>query len=329
LPRQFWCFLALGLTAIGLLTCIRQREAFAADVTQGSSATSFKHSEPPNSPSLAERRQMSNATRLRCLEKLGRVPEDADPHDWSLAQHTSWWGKPIDPKDFWKNKVIWLDSPAQMEAQRHGRGYPPAPYDDPSLPNYKDEPPSQGGQGEGPQILTVISARESAFWDKFQKTHPVPPDKIQADQEKYGRILLQQASRLGNDLPSAMNNQEVQMAHEAVRRSLERLGYPKEVISPEAIYWGYVEAKRQEFRANYSSAKPEDQPRIEVFLKSLPIKTEIITEQLTEQQIQAANAWKIAYLQRLRREKADESYVQAYLKAWNLSEEQVFAAGPK
>jgi hypothetical protein len=40
--------------------------------------------------------------------------------------------------------------------------------------------------------------------------------------------------------------------------------------------------------------------------------------------MRAANAWKIAYLQRLRREKTDESYINAYLQAWNLSATEVF-----
>src|ERR1035441_5443151 len=35
-------------------------------------------------------------------EQAGEVPKDATPFDWRLAQRTSWWGKPLDPKDFWK-----------------------------------------------------------------------------------------------------------------------------------------------------------------------------------------------------------------------------------
>ena len=45
---------------------------------------------------------------------------------------------------------------------------------------------------------------------------------------------------------------------------------------------------------------------------------------LTAEQIRAASAWKMAYLQRLRREKIDTSYVDAYLRAWNLSWAEVF-----
>ena len=56
------------------------------------------------------------------------------------------------------------------------------------------------------------------------------------------------------------------------------------------------------------------------------VDTKLITEPLTADQLKAANVWKLAYLQRLRREKTDEQYIQAYLKAWNLTENEVFGA---
>lgn len=71
--------------------------------------------------SPAERRHMSDAERIQWLEKLGEVPAGADYHEWLLAAETGWWGKPLDPKEFWKGRVIWLDASASMAAQRHGR----------------------------------------------------------------------------------------------------------------------------------------------------------------------------------------------------------------
>jgi hypothetical protein len=41
-----------------------------------------------------------------------------------------------------------------------------------------------------------------------------------------------------------------------------------------------------------------------------------------------ANAWKVAYLRRLSAEKADQSYIDAYLKAWNLRTTDVFSNPP-
>jgi hypothetical protein len=43
------------------------------------------------------------------------------------------------------------------------------------------------------------------------------------------------------------------------------------------------------------------------------------------QVLKMANVWKIAYLRRLRSEKIHEPYMKAYLKAWNLKPEEVFA----
>ncbi|MEY4385366.1 MAG: hypothetical protein RLY20_649 [Verrucomicrobiota bacterium] len=63
---------------------------------------------------------------------------------------------------------------------------------------------------------------------------------------------------------------------------------------------------------------------LEGFFVSLLVDPKYITEPLAPDQLKAANAWKIAYLQHLRREKTDESYIHAYLKAWNLTEADVF-----
>jgi hypothetical protein len=60
------------------------------------------------------------------------------------------------------------------------------------------------------------------------------------------------------------------------------------------------------------------------FLDRLLVDTNLIINPLTEEQRSAANGWKVAYLQRLRREKTDESYLNAYLAAWKLDHAQVF-----
>src|SRR5438874_3801368 len=67
------------------------------------------------------------------LQRLGHVPEGTTratregESDWRIAEWTTWWGKPIDPKEFWKNRVIWNDVSALDAAERRGRGYPPIP----------------------------------------------------------------------------------------------------------------------------------------------------------------------------------------------------------
>jgi len=54
-----------------------------------------------------------------------------------------------------------------------------------------------------------------------------------------------------------------------------------------------------------------------------------VTQPLADEQLRAANAWKIAYLQRLRKESTNEPYVNAYFQAWNLSAAQVFGGTNK
>ncbi len=62
----------------------------------------------------------------------------------------------------------------------------------------------------------------------------------------------------------------------------------------------------------------------EAYLQLLPVDPKLITEPLNDEQLKESVQWKIDYLQRLRREKVDESYINAYLKAWNLHAEDVF-----
>jgi hypothetical protein len=45
---------------------------------------------------------------------------------------------------------------------------------------------------------------------------------------------------------------------------------------------------------------------------------------LSAEDLHAANAWKREYLRRLRRENTDESYINAYMKEWGLSSNEVF-----
>ena len=52
--------------------------------------------------------------RFRWLEQLGRVPADADSTEWELAQRATWWGKRIDPSQFWSGRTLWCDSSARQ-----------------------------------------------------------------------------------------------------------------------------------------------------------------------------------------------------------------------
>jgi len=99
---------------------------------------------------------------------------------------------------------------------------------------------------------------------------------------------------------------------------LER-GYPPELVSEPALYWAYVGSRRQEFAEVIPNT-----PISKSLLSRTTTDPKLITDPLAPDQVSAANAWKIAYLQRLRKENTDESYINSYLKAWNLSAAEVF-----
>jgi hypothetical protein len=84
--------------------------------------------------------------------------------------------------------------------------------------------------------------------------------------------------------------------------------------------------KRAEYQRYLDMGDQTNEPVFTVLFSSLAVDRKYITEPLTPEQVQAANAWKVAYLQRLRREKVDEQYITAYMQAWKLTPEQVLSS---
>ena len=252
-----------------------------------------------NPPALAARNLMSQTERLKWLERNGEVPEDADNIDWELAKQTTWWGKPIDPKKFWEHKVLWSSVQARTEARRLGRFYPPIPYENLITSSIygKDIVSSYGV--EGPNFSFKMNNTENEFWSGFDHTHPEPPEEIKRAQET---VDIDYFSNLSPKLKEILRNRPVKM------------NYPQEAFTEDALYWAYIQNSREYYK------KYNDLP------SGLAVDSKLITEPLTPEQLQKANVWKISYLQRLRREKTDEQYIQAYLKAWNLTENEVFGA---
>jgi hypothetical protein len=284
---------------------------------------------------------MPSQERLRLLENLGCVPPDPDWSDYALAMKTSWWGKRLDPKSFWSNRVVWLDGQAIGDAWRHGRSYPPMPCDDPSVADLSDNDKMGDGfdiQG-GPNFHTVSTDREHVFWGNFVKAHPHPPDNIIRWQRDQAKSWLRAKNILENDTTYAarlrMKPEELDRILGADRREAEGLGYPSECLTPDAYRWSHIMQKRQEYAEMLASdgykvceriASGQYDVNIIVsnFFRHVYVDRKYIIEPLTDEDTKAANAWKVAYLRRLRQEKTDESYIKAYLKAWNLSEKQVF-----
>lgn len=282
-----------------------------------------------NVPSLAERQRMTNAERIRLLEKIGCVPDDPDISDYMLAEKTSWWGKRLDPKSFWSNKVVWYDNVAEFEARRRGRGYPPIPYNNPSVDDRSDTDHRAKGSGaDGVTIHFVSTEKEAAFWDTFIKTHPHPPQNIKnwyedkAESWMHNKYMIEhepdKATRF-RVKPESINSMIV-----ADMQDAKTFGYPSECVTPQAFRWAYIMKKRQEYGAILTNGQSLNSLLLSNYFRRLYVDPKYITEPLSAEDIKAANAWKVTYLRRLRQEKTDQSYINAYLQAWNLSSNEVF-----
>jgi len=262
------------------------------------------------------------------LQKLGRVPDDARPYwpygpsgikVWYVAESTFWWGKPLDPAAFWKGRVIWNDHSAQEAAKRRGRGYPPIPThltnstlngDNVSSLSHKDSAPSRWSFSvdSGPIIRFRGNYAEQAYWDWFSRHQPRPPDILEERQFAYAERILEMGGLAALERKEAGN-----------------LGMPPEALTDDALFWTYVMKKRQQYVVEKATAaRLHASLRLDYLFERLAVGSNFVTEPLTSEQLKSANAWKISYLRRLRREEVDDAYLSAYLKAWNLSALEVF-----
>ena len=283
-------------------------------------------------PRKSERLRMLTSERIALLEKLGKVPDDPDITDFWLAEETSWWGKRLDPKDFWKNRPVWYDASAEFEARRRGRGYPPMPYEDQLVADRSDvDKIGDGISVEGRDPRYVSSSRENAFWDKFMKTHPQAPDSIQRWQEdkanKYMRHKYFLEFKPEEAIKYRSSHKKLAGDLESAKKDAEIFWYPPESISSEAYFWTHVLHKRREYELFLQTPNAEYEREVSSFFSQVYVDKKLITEPLTADDMKAANAWKVAYLRRLRTDKWDDSYINAYLQAWNLKETEIFDDG--
>ena len=263
--------------------------------------------------------------RLRQIEKLGRVPDGADVWDWWLAQETSWWGKRLDPKAFWKDRVVWLDTSASMAAQRWGRSYPPPPYSVPGLISRSDVDMTTLPTADSPDILYRFSDREMAFWHGFTETHPRPPEMIAALQlELADRVLGTHYDFEHGNTVAGRTQANLECMDRWLRAQTQEMGCPREATTDEALQWALVLKARRDYEQQYVQTHREKTLLTTNFLARLIVKPDLVTQPLSREQMKAANAWKITYLRRLCDEHTDECYINAYLSAWKLSAAEVF-----
>ncbi len=283
-----------------------------------------------------ERRMMSPNARIALLEALGCVPIDGERVDFFLAEKTSWWGKRLDSAEFWKGRIIWYDDKVQRDAKRHGRAYPPMPYEDPALADRSaEDKQANGNGGESRTPRSFYSDRESAFWDKFIKTHPHPPEDISSWVKE--NAMHYQSSKRDFEHPPIVDPRYGAKLEIKPRppsfgidlREAKIFNYPPECINEDTYYWTQVMAKREEYEKDIKPWESSNPNLVDVFFKTVYVDRKLITEPLTAENIKAANAWKVAYLKRLRAEKWDESYINAYKEAWSLTESDLVESDGK
>jgi hypothetical protein len=249
------------------------------------------------------------------------------PLDWLLAEKTSWWGKPLDPKRFWKGRVVWLDSRAREAARARGRGLPPIPFEDPAIPEYAEEKGHEQLEGtiEGPNIHFRWDSKERAFWTKFAAEHPRPPEDILDKQEALAEAILGRRfsyDHLGNPARTSLNR--IAERDRTGIQSAIASGFPGEALSEKALFWTYVAAQRAAYLDLVARGIGPTSPATSNFLARLLVSADYVTTASADEGAKEATAWHVAYLRRLKAEGSDESYILAYLQAWDLSANAVF-----
>ena len=308
---------------------IENRSYVSNDATQTDPDNQNKPADINSVPKKYRYLTNDKSDELEILEKLGYVPKMSKVSVSILAEQTSWWGKRLDPEEFWKDRVIWYDELAEYSARSRGRGYPPMPYDNPSVHDRSDvDQKNDRYHGESQVPRYVSSERERSFWRRFRMSNPNPPKEIQgwltgaADTWIGFRNMYEHSRKTG--VPSDITKSTVEAIMERALRDANTFWYPHEAVSPEAFHWDHVMRKRAEYDEFAASGKVDDERESKWFFDRVLVDRALITEPLTDEQNDAANAWKVAYLKRLRSEEWDESYINAYLQAWDLTEEYVF-----
>jgi hypothetical protein len=203
------------------------------------------------------------------------------------------------------------------------------PFSDPRFDNRDDTNEVFHGEAsaEGPIIQYHDTNREGAFWDRFGREHPQPPGDLAKKQQEEAEWLARARDDLeqrGN--PGRLTKASLAEMQQSRLQELVDLGYPAEAFSDDALRAAYL----AEMTAAYQSALAAEQSGnalpMKKFKRNARLDINTVTQTMTEADSLALNAWKIAYLRRLRAQKTDESYITAYLQAWGLDAAAVFSA---
>ena len=228
-----------------------------------------------------------------------------------------------DPTAFWSNRVVWLDREVMKAATDHGRAYPPIPYVDPEAMAIAPTPLHSCVESLDISVQRLKGTnRERWFLDRFSRTHPHPPDYLDA-------LFISESTSSGEILYAAKMNgdpgwkQKTPFGLGTSRRDYPKMGIPLEMLDAESLAACYHLIKGEKpwnataFKLSQQLATGTIPALEEFFERGFAEASEV------ESELKTAYAWRAKYLRRLRREGTDESYIEAYMKAWNLSEDDL------
>lgn len=225
------------------------------------------------------------------LNFRGIVPKGASRRTWWLCEHTWWWGRRPNPEQFWKGRLVWRDDAAMYAAHRYGRWLPPIPVEDPSLSGIPDRP--------SPKPRKSIKQ-----WFSELEIFPPPHCPTYHSTEREFAYWSKQDARMSPPTKELENH----LAYTADSWFHKR--HPN------------IE-KLRTFREQYYHYPPEIwKPEVLTLIHNLyPYSSARHTNE--EYRAAEAASWRIPYLRRLRREGVDELYIEAYKKAWGITEEEL------
>ena len=301
---KWWIALFLALAFLGVSGVI-----FATSPKHGERTSSVAKTRSPVSPrTLSDMEPKDNLGGAAVSSAAEKAPE----LEWN-----------DDPAVFWSNRVVWLDREVMKAATDHGRAYPPMPYVDPEAMAIAPTP-----LGHHVESLDIVvprlkgNNRERWFWDKFSRTHPHPPDYLDA-------LFVSESVSCGDSLLTAKNNGDPRWTGKTpgglgrLRRDYPKMGIPIEMLDAESLaacchlIKGDKPYDASSFRLSQQLAAGTI-PAVEEFLeRGFEDASEV------ESELKTAYAWRTKYVRRLRREGTDESYIEAYKKAWDLSEDDL------
>ena len=288
-----------------------------------------------------------NKEYIEYVENLGHIPSRAEfnsgGYNHIYAQATTWWGKPLDPEEFWKDKVIWYDKIAERAAHKKGRLYPPLPthvMDLSELHGSSTDYYSYDVRVIKPYKPNYVQTdQERTFWLFRRHLLPRPPGEIDKRQFDVAKIVMGKKNRLKNAKNKTVGAASTIREYTPEQLELElaktktsyqeravKFAFPPEPFQDQdTLFYCYIDRIRKAYKVVKNGESYDDKNVWYSDLEDLwrdidryQIDRTLITDDLDPEFVRKGTAWQTNYLSRLRSEGWNESYIEAYKKAWDV-----------